>query len=331
MISEELPLLSIIIPVYNASEYIECTWDSLRKQSYSNLEFVFVDDCSTDTSFDFLVNISKEDHRVILTKTEKNSGVSYARNVGIKESNGTLIGFCDADDTCDKDMFESLVNALLENDADIACCGLKRCAPDGKVVDTLWEAPQNTLFSSEQALQSWLLAMHIGNSVYTKVTKKYLWEGLFFPEGEIYEEAQVIPTLFHRAKVIVHSGKNSYNYYIREGSYTTAIFNEKKLVVYKRERYIEQFIMQNYPELEKDFMVYKIRTNLNLMIEASLKGDMIDSDLKKVVRREFNNIVIDGLKSDSISIKKKINILELYFGLFRGRKILTDKLKKRIF
>lgn len=282
----DLPLLSIVIPVYNAANYINACWDSLKQQTYPNIEYVFVDDCSKDESFDLLKAIQLTDDRVHVYQTNENSGVSEARNVGIDRSNGEIIGFCDADDTCDGDMFKSMIDAMISHNAQISCCGLRRLKPDGTIISILWDAPEGKEFDSENALQSWLLGQYIGNSMYTKVFLRDLWKDIRFPKGEIFEESYVIPRLISAAKKIVHTGKASYNYYQREGTYTTKPFSESKLVVYKREKEIEEFINNKYPKLQDAFECFVVRQNTSMMLSLELTNRDKKSDIYKKVREE---------------------------------------------
>ena len=93
MISE-YPLVSVIIPLFNAEQYIKQALDSIMVQTYKNVEIIVVDDCSTDNSLDIVSNYEK----VKIIKSEQHRYPSYARNLGLRESQGELIAFLDADD-----------------------------------------------------------------------------------------------------------------------------------------------------------------------------------------------------------------------------------------
>ena len=319
------PLISIVIPVYNADKYLDHCWKSLKEQTYHNLEYIFVDDCSSDNSIEKLKSIRDSDVRVKVFQTERNSGVSAARNLGIDHSSGGYIGFCDADDICDNHMFESMVSAIESSGADIACCSLIRKKPDNTVVSVLWEAPKGMEMTPEEALRAWLVGKYIGNSVYTKVFKKNLWDGIRFPDGETFEEAAVIPLLFIRAKKIVHTGEIGYIYYQREGSINTLPFSEKKLIVYKRENDVRHYITEHFPNLKDAVDIFIVRQNIALMIGIELTNRDKKSELYKKVRKEFVNIMPAGLQSKELSIKKKLQIIELYLGLFHLRKRMLIK------
>ncbi len=114
-------LISIVIPVYNAEKYIQRCLDSLLGQSYKDIEILLVNDASSDGSKEVCERYAALDSRVRLFNKD-NEGAGIARNYGISKANGSYIGFCDADDYVEPDMYERLANALLDNDCDIAYC-----------------------------------------------------------------------------------------------------------------------------------------------------------------------------------------------------------------
>jgi len=111
-------LVSVIVPVYNAENYIRQCIESVLHQSYKNLEVILVDDGSTDKSGDICDAYSISDDRVRVVHT-KNCGPASARNTGIKKSNGEFIFFIDADDFIDKNGLSALMEKYNQHKADI--------------------------------------------------------------------------------------------------------------------------------------------------------------------------------------------------------------------
>ena len=101
--------VSVIIPVYNCEKYIEECIESLINQTLQECEFIFVNDGSKDKSEEIIKKYADKDERITLIN-QKNSGVSVARNVGIKKAVGEYIGFVDADDYVDSNYYEKLYN-----------------------------------------------------------------------------------------------------------------------------------------------------------------------------------------------------------------------------
>ena len=114
---EQYPLLSIIMPVYNAEKRIRISVDSILNQSYKNIELILVDDGSKDSSSNICDTYAKEDARVVVFH-QPNRGVSAARNCGIMEAKGEYITFVDSDDTVDADAYAAVMNFLKNNGTD---------------------------------------------------------------------------------------------------------------------------------------------------------------------------------------------------------------------
>ena len=112
-------LVSIIVPVYNSEKYLQNCYESIKKQTYQNIEIIFIDDGSVDNSYQMCKNFQSTDNRVIV-KHQKNAGVSKARNNGILSANGDVILFIDADDIVDKNYVELLSEPILKEKYDIS-------------------------------------------------------------------------------------------------------------------------------------------------------------------------------------------------------------------
>jgi glycosyltransferase involved in cell wall biosynthesis len=114
------PLISVVIPMYNASKFIRKAMEHLIHQTYKNLEIIVVDDGSTDNCADIIKQYAKHDKRVKLIK-QKNGGVSVASNTGLKAATGDYIHIHDHDDFVNLDYFEKMANAAMLTNADILC------------------------------------------------------------------------------------------------------------------------------------------------------------------------------------------------------------------
>lgn len=119
--------VSVIIPMYNAEQYIKHAAESLFSQTLADIEYIFVDDGSKDDTETQLRSIvekypnRKEQIKIIPSSPDgKNSGVAKARQTGLDASSGDFVTFCDADDWVDNDYYEALYNAAIKNDAYIA-------------------------------------------------------------------------------------------------------------------------------------------------------------------------------------------------------------------
>ncbi len=104
-----IPKVSVILPVYNASRYLECCVDSILNQSLSSIEIICVNDCSTDNSLEILHRLREKDDRIIIIEQSVNLGAGAARNVGMEAARGEYLSFLDADDYFSPEMFKVAV------------------------------------------------------------------------------------------------------------------------------------------------------------------------------------------------------------------------------
>lgn len=116
------PLVSIILPIYNAGKYLKQCIESLQDQTLENIEIICILDCPTDGSDDVVREYAKTDERIVIIQNENNLHVGLSRNKGIKQARGKYIGFMDHDDYCAPTMYELLYKAAEENNADFIGC-----------------------------------------------------------------------------------------------------------------------------------------------------------------------------------------------------------------
>ena len=114
------PKVSVVLPVYNVAEHIGQCIDSLKSQTFKALEFIFVDDASTDDSALIIENFAAEDGRARLIRNEKNMGAGPTRNAGIAAAQGEFVSFVDPDDHVAPDFYEKLYKKASEEKLDIA-------------------------------------------------------------------------------------------------------------------------------------------------------------------------------------------------------------------
>ena len=116
-----MELISVVVPVYNASKYLNRCVDSILAQTYTNLEVVLVDDGSTDASAQICDEYAQKDKRIKVVHKE-NGGVSSARNAGLKVASGEYVAFVDCDDSIDSNMYELLAGIMEKEKVDLVVC-----------------------------------------------------------------------------------------------------------------------------------------------------------------------------------------------------------------
>ena len=188
------PKISVIVAVYNTQDYIDKCLDSLVNQSYENIEIIVIEDCSTDNSKEVLKKY-ENNKKCIISYNEKNSGLSYSRNKGMKLSTGDYLGFIDSDDYVDEYYFEKLMNAIINNQAEVAVCDMKLVYEenDSYQLSRCFDGDFNTLSVVNNGLAA---------SACNKLFKKSLITKYEFAVGKVNEDiAVVIPAIINANKI----------------------------------------------------------------------------------------------------------------------------------
>ena len=210
-----LPLISVIVPVYDVERYLcECI-DSILTQSYRNLEVILVNDGSSDNSGNICDEYMKQDNRVKVIH-KQNGGLSVARNAGIEIAKGELIHFIDSDDWIEADMLELLYNNLMEHNAEISCCGYYLSYINENI--NAFVCDELLVFNSEQGLENSLLRNVPWISSCSKLYKKEIFETIRFPLSKRSEDIFIIAEVMSNANVIVYDITPKYYYRQRKNS-----------------------------------------------------------------------------------------------------------------
>lgn len=141
---KDYSMVSVIIPMYNASRTIKRCLLSLMKQSYHDLEIIVIDDGSTDGGRDIVSDLAKDDERIRYIRQE-NGGVSSARNHGLDVSRGDFICFVDSDDAITEDYIALLYSSMNEKQCDVAMCGYCEVIEEKKIDHVITKAEESSL------------------------------------------------------------------------------------------------------------------------------------------------------------------------------------------
>lgn len=251
--------ISVIVPVFNQEKYLEDTVATLTAQTYKNLEIILVDDGSTDNSLKVCNKLSENDDRIVVIH-QQNSGVSSARNAGIKHATGEYISFCDGDDTVESDIFEFLYTNLVKDNADISVCGIKMVHPDGSFNQT---KPKHILWQSFQDYAKDLFKGSVSISSCAKLYKTEICKNVLFDEElRIYEDKYYCFLTAFNANRITSYDVPKYTYFRRNGSSSIMDFSEKFFDGIKISDKIIDIVKENHPELLNDAYANKLITVL---------------------------------------------------------------------
>jgi len=239
-----LPLISIIVPVYNVQEYVRKCVLSICRQTYQNLEIIVIDDGSTDDSGRICDMLAKQDNRIKVVH-QSNGGLSAARNMGLSIVTGDFIGFVDSDDWIDESMYELLYGLMIENDADISICS-HYIVKQGKI-KSRYMSGKKFVFTREEAMQALMKDRLIRNYVWNKLYKRHLFDQLRFPVGRLFEDLAISYQIFHQAKRVVVQEYPEYYYLVRDGSLTQSKYDpEREYQIFRGVCEQDEFVRANY-------------------------------------------------------------------------------------
>ena len=186
------PLISIIIPVYNAEQTLRACLDSVLAQTYKNIEVLCTVDGANDSSASILYDYSKKDQRVTVIEQES-SGPATARNAGLTVATGEYIGFVDADDKVAPEMYETLLAAIKKEKADLACCAHYSIGADESERIVGLDACLLPKMEVNDAQSLGLLLTRSPDFIWDKLFHREIInrEEIRFPDGRVYGEDTV--------------------------------------------------------------------------------------------------------------------------------------------
>lgn len=320
-------LLSVIIPIYNSQKYLENCLQSIILQTYQSLEIILIDDGSTDLSEDICKKYILKDNRLKYFKKE-NEGVSVARNYGLNKSTGSYITFVDSDDTIIEDMYENMM-ARFDDNVDVVCCGVNRIGSDGNLLEVQNITDSIVTLTPTSAMAECIKNGKVGFNVYSKIFKRSLFESkpkIRFPEGKLMEEAFVLPRIFKRCRKVVHIGQAKYNYFVREGSYTTKYLSRECYAIYDTIDNYEKNLKSWFPDIQmKEVELWRIKNCLALYRRAIKEKKYIDLDVFARIQSEYKKIVVRAILLPNVSLLDKLKVIETSTGLYSLRKRAQHK------
>lgn len=211
-----MELVSVIVPIYQVEAYLEKCVQSIRNQTYSELEIILVDDGSPDRCGAICDHYAEEDGRIrVIHKC--NGGLADARNAGMQEAHGQYVLFVDSDDWIHKKLIQRTVETAEKYEADIVFFDYAG-VEEGKRKKEIFTAdvPQRCVLSAEKEPRLVMCSCSAVNKLY----RRSFWDktGICFPTGRHYEDLGTVPKVMGLAGRIVYQKEVLYYYRMRNGS-----------------------------------------------------------------------------------------------------------------
>ena len=248
------PLISVVVPIYNMECYLPRCLDSIKKQSYPNLEVILVNDGSSDGSGRICQKYVNNNNWKYLEKP--NGGLSDARNFGLNYAHGEYIGFVDSDDYIDSEMYLQLYNDLVKTGADISSVGFKEFSDNDDCYHKDCTNEKAEVYEKKEAVKLLFFKDKYANYAWNKLYKAELFEKIRYPIGRNMEDLGTTYKLFLLAEKVSYNSRILYYYYQRPESIVHSAkpgFYEDKLEM-SLGRFLD--IREQYPYLIENDMFY---------------------------------------------------------------------------
>lgn len=273
-------LVSIVIPAYNAEQYIEECVNSILKQSYSNLEIIIVNDGSIDNTSNIVRKIAKQDNRIIVID-KLNEGAPKARNLGIEKSHGEYILFFDADDFMNDGCIKTMVTTIEKYNADVYVGSYCHCDEKGNLIRKFLYKATKEKISAKNINKVLLINPLPGNKLYkSKVIKE---NNIRFSNVMIGQDLNFFLKYLSEINFIFYDSTISFCYRILQNSISRT-YTEKILDILKSLDNVKEF----YYSKEKKFFIENIDiVYLNHINVQMKKTAFMEKTKRKYVLKEL--------------------------------------------
>lgn len=212
--------ISLIVPVYNVSNYLRRCVLSLINQTYKNIEIILIDDGSTDGSDNICDELATYDNRIKVIHQD-NKGLSVARNIGLDNVTGSCIFFCDSDDYLMPETLEKMLTRLKRDCADVVACGIANVydfEEDDKKKKEIITSSIPGMWSGRESVVQMMRYNNVCSVTWNKLYKRELFDQIRFPEGVNNEDEAVTYKLLYKAGIVSYTPDVFYMYYQRPSS-----------------------------------------------------------------------------------------------------------------
>lgn len=218
-----MPKVSVIIPVYGVENYIERCARSLFEQTFDDIEYLFIDDCTPDRSIEVMKQVLDEypqrKPQVVIHQMEKNSGLAAVRRWGILNATGKYVIQCDSDDWVDADLISTMYEKAMLNNLDVVICDAIRTDGISNILITGgYNMKKNDCILKMMHRKIWW-------SLCNKLFRRELFDNIIYPDGALGEDMCLCLQLMCNARFIGYVHGKFYYYCINP---TSIIMNNSK-------------------------------------------------------------------------------------------------------
>ncbi|MCM1101302.1 MAG: glycosyltransferase [Clostridium sp.] len=323
------PLISVIVPVYNIMEYLPRCVESVRAQTYENLEILLVDDGSTDGTGELCDRLAAEDERIRVYHKE-NGGSSSARNLGLEKASGEYIGFVDSDDYIDKRMYRLLYDAIRKYSVRVAQIGRDEIDEQGNRLPEICVPPKEAeRIGSREFLRE--LLMHRGDcSFCTKLFAREVLGTRRFPTGALNEDFHFLVRLLPEIGDIVSLPQQCYHVFYRIGSNSRKTDREQFSRVYadsvRNADMVRGMVDPGDGEMARIALRFGVFQRLEYLLHIPVSQMTRDNAFYRKVVRTLRRDWLQGIWNPYLTVKNKI-YMTLFVVAPREVRVIHGKLR----
>lgn len=314
--------ISIIMIVYNVEQYLMQSIESVLAQTHRNIELILSVSPGTDRCEAICRGFEASDDRVKVVVSPP-KGPSAARNAGLEAVTGDYLGFVDADDFIDPDMYESMLSNMHKCEADIAVCGRYYEYKNNILEDP---AGRPIKMTADEAINVILSESGFFLHCWDKLFKREIVKDLYFPEDVAVEDRVIVDRLIGSAKAVVYDSTPKYHFRERSGSLSKMRGMTRKNAL--ANDMLAEYVYTNHPAVKNQcqrFMLYEYIT----AIQNILTSDDFSKDDYKEYKSKVRQICTDANGNPLITSKLKLKVLMALYtpGLL---KMITASRKERV-
>lgn len=304
-------LITIIVPIYNVEKYLSRCVESIRNQTYENLEIILVDDGATDSCPAICDEYAKEDTRIKVIH-KKNGGLSDARNAALDICTGDYVLCVDSDDFMELDTVEMLYQTAVRNGCDISTCRYVNYY-DGPV-ELNREQNEELVLDTATALENMFYQTNVTTSAWGKLYRRELFEGIRYPKGKICEDLDTTYKLFSRSpKVVINSAKKFY-YQQRTDSIINSHFSLKRMdaLTFAKDQML--FVEKHHPSATRAAQNRYFVEAIFILVQIPLRDRSLANarrECNEVIKKYRRNVITDNR---SRPIYRLYAFMSLLFG-----------------
>ena len=323
MNNKKIPIISIIVPVYNVEKYLNRCIDSILNQTFTDFELILIDDGSPDNCGVICDEYAKKDKRIKVIHKE-NGGLSSARNRGLDVAKGNYIGFVDSDDYININMYECLYNAIIKNNSDISICNFMRVKEE-RVNTERNNIEKEYNYTNLEYIEELYKGNHVVTPAWNKLYKKNIFNNIRYPIGRIYEDAFIIHEILYNIKKITYIDSYLYYYYLSENSITRSVFTIKNLegvfLNIERSKFFELNGMNKFADYSKGAFIIEFFTKY---FKAKYEKNINKYELSRV-KKKFKKELINLIINSNFSIREKFAWIIFFINENYYEKIFNNR------